>query len=70
MPKIDINLPPHVTDAEANRIRIVLENELNSKWDIFKHNAQEFFRSLRGLLGSLWEKISNWAQRVWDNLFG
>lgn len=70
MPKIDINLPPHVNEDEAKRIQEVLQRELNSKWDIFKYNAQEFFKSLRGLLGSLWEKISNWAQRVWDNLFG
>lgn len=70
MPKIDIELPSHVTDDEAKKIKEVLEKQLNDKWEIFKYNAQEFFRSLRSLLGSIWDKIASWARRVWEHLFG
>lgn len=70
MPKIDIELPSNVTDEEAKEIKRVLESELNSKWEIFKRNAQEFFRSLKSLLGYLWGKIASWASQVWEKLFG
>lgn len=70
MPKIDIELPSHVTRDEANKIKEVIEKQLNDKWEIFKYNAQEFFRSLRSLLGSIWDKIASWARRVWEHLFG
>lgn len=70
MPKIDIELPSHVTGDQAQKIKEVLEKQLNDKWEIFKYNAQEFFRSLRSLLGSIWDKIASWARRVWEHLFG
>lgn len=70
MPRIDIELPPHVTPEEAQKVKKVLESQLNDRWEIFKYNAQEFFRSLRDLLGSIWDKIASWARRVWEHLFG
>lgn len=70
MPKIDINLPSSVTEEEAEVIRIKLQGELNSKWDVFKRNAKAFFDSLKGVLGYLWDKIANWARDFWNKYFG
>lgn len=70
MPRIDIELPSNVTEEEAKEVQRVLQEQLNNKWEIFKYNAQEFFRSLKSLLGYLWDRIASWASKVWEKLFG
>ena len=68
--KIEINLPTHLTGPDKQRVREVLEDVLNNKWDLFKRNATVFFNSLKDLLGDIWNKIASWAHNLWDKFFG
>lgn len=70
MPRINVELDPSVSDAEAKQIENWLINIKTTEWKIFLENFQAFKRSFMDVCRSFAHKLMGWLSRVWNNLSG
>lgn len=70
MADLTINVPDNLDYDQRYQIQKFFRDQTESDWIIFKQNFNAFISSLKRVCANFWHKISDWASRVWHNIFG